>query len=253
MSVSIEVPAGGPLFDGHFPGRPILPGVAGLSMVVLALAPNGGPLAVRSIPFLRFRALVAPGDALDVAASKRGPDGATRFEVRRSGTRVVEGSIIYGPPEDAEDPGPWVAARAARGLAPLDELIPHRPPMRLVETVLGEADEGATCRGRVSRACALVSGGTAPALVALEAAAQTAAVWEALRRSRAEGAPSARIGYLVSAHDVTIHRATIPADTDLYASVRLSGLAGPLSQYAIEVVTEGTVALRGTIGTYLSP
>ena len=108
MSVAIEVPGGGPLFDGHFPGRPILPGVAGLAMVVPALAPDEGPLAVRSIPFLRFRALVAPGDALDLEASKRGPDGATRFVVRRSGAVVVDGSIVFGIPEDGRPRGhPW--------------------------------------------------------------------------------------------------------------------------------------------------
>jgi predicted hotdog family 3-hydroxylacyl-ACP dehydratase len=124
--------------------------------------------------------------------------------------------------------------------------------MLFVERILGEADDGATCLGRVPGACALVTGGSAPAFVAIEAAAQTAAVWEALRRSRASGTPEARTGYLVSLKDVVLHRRTIPADAELIASVRLVASSSPLATYAVDVAVEGELALRGTIGTYLN-
>lgn len=251
MTGAIEIPGDGPLFEGHFPGRPILPGIAELALVARALAPRDGPASVRAIPFLRFRALVMPGDRLEVAAAIAA-DGATRFDLRRDGKVVANGAILFGAPDEADEPGMSVAARPARGVPPLDALIPHRAPMRFVERITGEAEDGITCLARIPADCALVSRGATEAFVALEAAAQTAAVWEAVRRSRHAGGTAPRIGYLVSAHDVTAYRATIPAGADLFASIRLEGAAGPLSTYGVEVVVEGAVAVRGSIGTYLN-
>jgi predicted hotdog family 3-hydroxylacyl-ACP dehydratase len=91
-----------------------------------------------------------------------------------------------------------------------------------------------------------------PTFVALEAAAQTAAAWEALRRSPGSGPAAARLGYLVSLKDVVLHRGMIPAEADLIASVRLVAEAAPLTTYAVDVSVEGELALRGTIGTYLA-
>ena len=251
MNVSIEIPPDGPLFEGHFPGRPILPGISELVLVARALGPACGGTDVAAIPYARFRGLVLPSAKLEVTAEAQG-DGSVRFEVRRAAELVANGAMTFGVPSLEDGGATAVASRAPRRAPPLSELIPHRPPMLFVERILGEADDGATCLGRVPGACALVAGGSTPAFVALEAAAQTAAVWEALRRSRASGTAEARMGYLVSLKDVVLHRRTIPADTDLIASVRLVAEAAPLTTYAVDVVVEGGLALRGTIGTYLS-
>lgn len=251
MTLSIEIPGIGPLFEGHFPGRPILPGIAELVLVAKTLAPGGNAAEVSAIPFTRFRGLVLPAETLSIAASPRG-EGIVRFDVRRAGTLVANGSMAFGVPSPDESGASVVASRAVRRAPPVEELIPHRPPMLFVEQILGEADDGATCLGRVPPGCALVSHGLTPAFVTLEFAAQTAAVWEALRRSRDTGAAEARMGYLVSIRDVVVHRPTIPAGADLIASVRLSALAPPLATYSVDVAVEGERALRGTIGTYLS-
>ena len=251
MSVQIAVPADGPLFEGHFPGRPILPGISELVLIARALAPSGDAAEVATIPFARFRGLVLPSDRLDVEIVPRG-DGGVRFEARRHGETVANGAMTFGAPPSDDERGSAVASRSARGAPPLRDLIPHRPPMRFVERILGEAEDGATCLGRVPADCALVTRGVTPAFVALEAAAQTAAVWEALRRFRDDGAPSARMGYLVSLRDVALYRHTIPADADLIATIRLLATAPPLTTYTVDVTVEGEAALRGTIGTYLS-
>lgn len=251
MNVAIAVPADGPLFEGHFPGRPILPGIAELVLVAAALAPDGAAAEVSEIPFVRFRGVVLPADVLEVVSDPRGERGV-RFEVRRAGELVANGAMAFGAPSHDDAGGTAVAARAARGAPPLHDLIPHRPPMLFVERILGEADDGATCLGRVPRACALVTKGEAPAFVALEAAAQTAAVWEALRRSRDGGTPTVRTGYLVSLRDVVLQRRTIPADADLIVSIRLVAEAGPLTTYAVDVTVEGGLALRGAIGTFVN-
>jgi len=246
VTVAIDVPDGGPLFEGHFPGRPILAGIAELALVADALAP-GSP--VGEIPYVRFRGLVRPGDRLIVTPA-RGDDGVTRFDVRRDDERIASGAVRYGAPGAALDASSAVAARRAPEVPGLETLIPHRPPMRFVERVLGEAEDGLTCLARIPRACALVEKGSVRSFVALEAAAQAAAVWEALRRSRSGGAFEARIGYLVSIRDAVLHCATLPADEPLTVSVRLEAAAGALADYSVEAVIDGSVALRGRIGTY---
>lgn len=252
MIVGIAVPAAGPLFEGHFPGRPILPGIAELVLVARALAPETGAVDVCAIPFARFRGLVLPADALEVEASPRGDAGGIRFEVRRGGAIVANGAMTFGVPRPAEEAGRATPSRSGRDTTSIEDLIPHRPPMRFVERILVEAERGATALARIPRACALVSGGLSPTYVALEAAAQTAAAWEALRRSRGGGDAGARMGYLVSLKDVVAHRGAIPADSDLTVSVRLEALAPPLANYAFDVAIDGALVLSGAIGTYLS-
>jgi 3-hydroxymyristoyl/3-hydroxydecanoyl-(acyl carrier protein) dehydratase len=251
MTIAITIPTDGPLFEGHFPGRPILPGIAELALVAAALSPAGATGDLSAIPFVRFRGLVLPGDVLEIEASPRG-EGDIRFEARRAGAVVANGAVTFGVPQADQGPPPPVASRPVRGAPPLAELIPHRPPMLFVERIVGEANDGATCLARVPAACALVSRGSTPAFVALEAAAQTAAAWEALRRSRVSGEPSPRSGYLVSLRDVALHRPTIPADADLHVSIRLVASAPPLATYDVDAVVEGELVLRGTIGTYLN-
>ena len=249
MNATLAIPADGPLFEGHFPGRPILPGISELVLIARALAPEGDA-SVAAIPYVRFRGLVQPADVLELAARPR-EEGGVRFDARRDGALVANGAILFGGPAPPHEGEMAVAARAARGVPPLEALIPHRPPMLFVHRLLGEADDGATCLGRVPHACALVTGGVTPTFVALELAAQTAAVWEAWRRSRT-GTGAVRMGYLVSIKDVVLRRSTIPADADLFASIRLVVAAPPLTTYAVEVVVEGGLALSGTIGTYLT-
>jgi 3-hydroxyacyl-[acyl-carrier-protein] dehydratase len=251
MTRAIVVPADGPLFEGHFPGRPILPGISLLALVANALSPATDRCDVSAIPFVRFRGLVLPGDHLELDANERG-QGGFRFEARRAGEVVANGALVFGVPQGGVPAAIAMAARAPRGTAPIAELIPHRPPMLFVERFLGEADDGATCLGRIPAASALVIQGSAPSLVALEVAAQTAAVWESVRRSLDSGKPEAKTGYLVSLRDVVLHRTTVPADAELIASIRLVATAPPLTTYAVAVSLFGELAVTGTIGTYLN-
>ena len=251
MTHPIVVPADGPLFEGHFPGRPILPGITLLALVARRLSPADDRCDVARIPFVRFRGLVLPGDRLELESGER-DQGGCRFEARRAGEVVANGALVFGVPQGEAPTAIAMAARAPRGTAPIAELVPHRPPMLFVERFLGEADDGATCLGRIPAASALVTNGSAPALVALEVAAQTAAVWESVRRSRDSGAAEAKTGYLVSLRDVVFHRTTIPADAELIASIRLAATAPPLTTYTVAVSIFGEPVVTGTIGTYLN-
>ncbi|MBL4908181.1 MAG: 3-hydroxyacyl-ACP dehydratase FabZ, partial [Sneathiella sp.] len=92
-----------PHFQGHFPGRPIMPGV----MIVEAMAQTAGILVIKSmkaegsgkqvlfmsIDNARFRAPVTPGDVLHIKVEKkqqRGPVWKFRGIVEVEGKKVAE-------------------------------------------------------------------------------------------------------------------------------------------------------------------
>src|SRR5258705_12397581 len=111
---------------------------------------------------------------------------------------------------------------------PPDGFLPHRPPMRFLTSIMRETEHGLTCAARMPGTCALVSGGSAPAVASIEAAAQAAAAWEALRRWRDTDVALPRIGYLVAMREVVFFAGRIPADRDLLVSFSLEPAAPPL-------------------------
>jgi hypothetical protein len=73
-----------------------------------------------------------------------------------------------------------------------------------------------------------------------------------LRRGREAGAASPRVGYLVGLRDVTLHRASIAADTPFRARVRLEAAALPLTHYRAEAADAEGLLLNGTFATVLA-
>jgi predicted hotdog family 3-hydroxylacyl-ACP dehydratase len=244
VSVTVEIPGDSPYVSGHFPGRPILPGVAQLALALQALHPA---LAERLV-LARFRRIVTPPARLTLSPRETAT-GTVRIDVTSDDRPVSSIEIAPGPPRPAEDWAVAVASRRRSGRPSIETLLPHRDPMRFVEAIDGEADDGITCAARIPEACALVRDGAAPAIVAIEAAAQAAAVYEALRSGPGDG--SARMGFLVSARDVALHALTVDAGAPLLASARVVAHAGPLAHYQVEVSQESHPLLRGTIGAYL--
>jgi predicted hotdog family 3-hydroxylacyl-ACP dehydratase len=235
--------------EGHFPGRPILPAVALLALVVEQLSRESQrPLPLRTIPFLRLRQLVAPGDRLTLAARSLNGE-RVNIEVRRDGAVVANGALGLGRPEAPAGTLAHRTAGAGQGV-PIESLLPQQPPMRFVTSIIGECRRPGL-RGADSAACALVIGAARPP-AAVEAAAQTAALWEAVRRSRESRGAGPRVGYLVALRDLAFFAERIPAEASLVASVRLDGAALPLTHYAIEVGYGRVPVLRGKIATYLA-
>lgn len=253
LTTTIQIPGGGGYFEGHFPGRPILPGVAEIALSLEALSKEAGTeLFLRGIAFTRLRQVVLPDDQLHLTAIAMGGE-RVRIELKRGAALVANGEWLVGMAE-AEREGAWSGATEFSplpGMSALDALLPHRPPMRFVRSVLAETSDSLTCSAAISTGCALVNNGRAHAVVALEAAAQGAAVWEALRRQRGGGAADPRVGYLVALRDVVFYATHVPAGQELIVAVRLEDSAPPLSHYRVEVRLGGMLVVSGMIGTFL--
>src|SRR5690242_13610166 len=100
------VPHESPVFDGHFPGYPILPGV----LMIETMAQTGGWLVLAMLgctrmPFLmqvekaKMRSFVTPGQALEVEATLL-HDGSgyavVKAAISAGGKKVSEADIRYG-------------------------------------------------------------------------------------------------------------------------------------------------------------
>jgi 3-hydroxyacyl-[acyl-carrier-protein] dehydratase len=96
---------------GHFPGRPIMPGVlmveamaqAG-AVAVLSEETNRGKLALfAGIDDVRFKRIVEPGDELEVTCEVdrlRGPVGRGKAQATVGGELAVRGTLMFAVTED---------------------------------------------------------------------------------------------------------------------------------------------------------
>lgn len=126
------------------------------------------------------------------------------------------------------------------------EVLPHSPPAVLVERVLAFDGDTVVCLARIGADSPFVSDGRAPALVALEMAAQAAAMLP----QRGDGTVGPlRSGYLVRVRDVTLSRADLPAGAALVVTARRTDATGPLGVFAVDVRLDGEPVLAGTLAT----
>lgn len=89
-SVSLTAPLNHPSYSGHFPGRPVLPGVVLLELVVAAIG-RGVPRSVESVKFQRA---LLPGETFSLLWNDAG--ARVNFRCELDGQPVAEGSLSYG-------------------------------------------------------------------------------------------------------------------------------------------------------------
>ena len=96
-TLPLRIDAAHPAYPGHFPGRPVTPGVVLLDEAIraiavdLALAP---PQPLR-IHYAKFFFPVSPGTPLTLAYSVS-PQGALRFEISDGARCVAAASLSVG-------------------------------------------------------------------------------------------------------------------------------------------------------------
>ena len=88
-----------PALPGHFPGRPVVPGVVVLDRVLAAIEATHGPLGALRLPQVKFVRPLLPGEPAQVVIEAAAPveTGAPasrwRFRVERDGELVASGEI----------------------------------------------------------------------------------------------------------------------------------------------------------------
>jgi len=271
----VEVDPGSAWFTGHFPGDPVLPAIGQLDLLRRLQLRRGAPAHLAAVDSLRLAEPVRPGDRLVVEIGRPAPDGRSAVSIARGesepvsrgtvrwqgaasggaggGDGVRSGAGLDGPPrtgvagslapgstagEDAT-PAPPAADPARPSLR-----LPHAPPARFAEEVLEAVADRVVCRGAVPADHPSVAGGRAPALAAIELAAQSAAGLGA-----GDSVPDA--AYLVRLRSVRLPLPTLPAATPLTARVRRDARHGPLTLLAFAVALPGgRLVAEGTLGIY---
>ena len=78
---------------GHFPGRPVVPGVVVLDQVYAAIeAARGAPLAACRLPQVEFLQPLLPGEEAEVELEGAAP--RWRFRVLRGDALIASGEVV---------------------------------------------------------------------------------------------------------------------------------------------------------------
>ena len=95
-----DVPVDSPWFSGHFPGEPILPGIALVYMAEQAIIQDalakGEQVQLHTLKRVRFTQLVRPGEtlSLNISGEEAGEDILFSFKVTNKENIVCSGSIV---------------------------------------------------------------------------------------------------------------------------------------------------------------
>lgn len=244
LATEIELPAN--CCAGHFPGRPLVPGVLQLLLVERALIDViGDDTALAELARVRWRKPVTPTDRLRLSATI--DDVRARFELAVDGAVVCDGSVALGRlPMAAAGPATPVVC-AVEGPDP-SRLLPHRPPMLFVERVVEWSEAGGLCRGRIDPdACFAAQGHVVPAAAAIEFAAQAMGAVEACRGEH-EGAP--RVGYLVAASRTVLSVRAFAVDAELTAEVGSAIWSPPMARCSARVTARGREVVTCELTTW---
>jgi 3-hydroxymyristoyl/3-hydroxydecanoyl-(acyl carrier protein) dehydratase len=82
ITAKAELPVDSPWFSGHFPGEPILPGVAQIALVVETIRRGiGREVSLTGVKRTRFKQIITPGDRLEIEVDVK-DDAATSAAFR---------------------------------------------------------------------------------------------------------------------------------------------------------------------------
>jgi len=90
--MDFTIPADHPSLPGHFPGRPLVPGVVVLERVVEAIETTHGALGPLRLPQVKFLQPLLPGESARIELDGAAP--RWRFRVLRDATLIASGEIV---------------------------------------------------------------------------------------------------------------------------------------------------------------
>jgi acyl-coenzyme A synthetase/AMP-(fatty) acid ligase len=90
---ALSIAADHPAYAGHFPGRPVLPGVVLLDEALSAISASTGlPLSASELSSAKFLSPVTPGEPLTLE-QRTLPSGSIEFEIRAAERLVARGTL----------------------------------------------------------------------------------------------------------------------------------------------------------------
>jgi 3-hydroxymyristoyl/3-hydroxydecanoyl-(acyl carrier protein) dehydratase len=92
-AASFRIGSDHPSLPGHFPGRPLVPGVLILDEVVAAIAAvTGESIRIVRMPQIKFVAPLQPDEQADVEWQRQAD--SIRFSVRRGAQMIASGELV---------------------------------------------------------------------------------------------------------------------------------------------------------------
>ena len=92
--VPLSIESNHSVFTGHFPGRPIVPGVLLLDQTQ-RIVESKTWLALAGLPAAKFLAPALPGDMLELEYEVA--ESVVRFEIRCGVRRIAQGRFLIAP------------------------------------------------------------------------------------------------------------------------------------------------------------
>ncbi len=90
-AMQFSIPSDHPSLPGHFPGRPVVPGVIVLERVLEAIEATYGPLGPLRLPQVKFVQPLLPDELAEIAIIGAAP--RWRFRVSRGETVLASGEV----------------------------------------------------------------------------------------------------------------------------------------------------------------
>jgi len=102
ISCDVQVPAESAWFSGHFPGDPVLPGIAQLGIVYDAVCRSRGEQPrVAGFSRVKFKKIIRPQDGLKVTiVPKHEADGSYAFRIVTGDEVACSGNLALRKPDD---------------------------------------------------------------------------------------------------------------------------------------------------------
>ena len=99
MAAPLTIDRSHPALPGHFPGRPIVPGVVILERVIEAARPLIGEGVISGVRRVKFLHLLEPGRAFVIEFDPQLASGL-RFRVVCENLRIAEGQLTLSRPSN---------------------------------------------------------------------------------------------------------------------------------------------------------
>jgi 3-hydroxymyristoyl/3-hydroxydecanoyl-(acyl carrier protein) dehydratase len=100
ITAQVTTDSRSPWFAGHFPGDPVLPGIAQLKMVAdCVLASGGAGLKLVGVSRVKFRKIVRPEKLLDIHVAIGKKRGQYPFRITSENEEVCSGMMLFATHE----------------------------------------------------------------------------------------------------------------------------------------------------------